>query len=168
MTEEKIKEYEQKLDEIVELKDKVEKIKKKSDNVTNAAKIVPVNAPDIFQMDNGKKLQIKSVKLKYLVDGSFNLYSVIDNIGVAELLKYSDGMDVLCKFLSAVFDKPYTAEQIKHDDDTYTEKFVYSDFVISIVDELTINDISNLIGVVKKVNGITEDSFFPAIAPTQE
>lgn len=57
-------------------------------------------------LPTGEVKTIYSTKLKYMKDGSYNGYQLIQKIGVVPLLtKFSDGESVLLGFLGAVFNQ---------------------------------------------------------------
>ncbi|MDK2801727.1 MAG: hypothetical protein PWQ70_3346 [Clostridiales bacterium] len=88
---------------------------------------------------NGKKREILGTKIKYLKNGYFNAYKIINDIGIVELFNYSDGEELIKNFLISVFD-----------DENY---------VNSVFEDLDVETIENIIEVVKKVNKIKEEDF---------
>lgn len=84
------------------------------------------------------KKVIEPVKLKYVTGSKeFLGYQVIEQIGVIEIFAYGDGYDLIKSFLISVFN-----------DKTYVE---------SIIDDLDVEMISEIIRISKKVNRIKEE-----------
>ena len=77
---------------------------------------------DTVVLSNKRKLKLAPTKLRYFKTGDYGMYKLIEQIGVADILGYSDGFDIICKFLSAVFDKPYKIEDVKDENGEYTAR----------------------------------------------
>jgi hypothetical protein len=57
-------------------------------------------------LPTGEVKIIRSTKLKYMKDGSFNGYQLIRKLGLINLItKFSDGEDVLIKYICSVLDQ---------------------------------------------------------------
>lgn len=130
---------------------------------------IPVAAPaekepetpkDTVILTNKRKLKINPTKLKYFKTGDYNIYHIIDELGVSKVLGYSDGFDLISKFLSAVFDKPYKTEEVKGEDGEYTTVTTYDEYITTLIDdELNINDLTAIINASLAVNGIEKENF---------
>lgn len=117
---------------------------------------------NVVVLPNGYKLTIYPSKLKYFKSGDFHCCRLIKTLGLIPLITtYADGYDVLGRFLSAVFDKPYEQEQIKQDDDKFESKLVFNPYITNLIDnDLSPVDIENIIDISLKVSHIDEASFF--------
>lgn len=108
--------------------------------------VKPVNTKTLklneVQLSSGSIIVIKPVKIKHLKDGSFNAYRLIENLGLVSLLRYQDGDDLLMGFLNSTVD--LTSEAIQ-----------------TLYDDLSIEDVSNIIKKSKEINGIKEEESFP-------
>lgn len=132
-----------------------------------AAPITPVveetkedTPKDVVVLSNKRKLKINPTKLKYFKSGDYNVYRIILDLGVSQVLSYSDGFDLISKFLSAVFDKPYKTEEVKGENDEYTTVTTYDEYITILVDdELNVNDLVNIINASLSVNGIEKENF---------
>lgn len=92
------------------------------------------------QLSSGKIIKIKPVKIKDLKNGSFNTYRLIENMGLVSLLRYIDGDELVLGYLKSTVDE--TPESIN-----------------LLYDDLSIEDISNIIQKSKKINGIKDEDF---------
>lgn len=140
----------------------VSKVKpsKKADN-NESKQLEDIN--NVVVLPNGYKIKINPTKLKYFKNGDFATCSLIKSLGLITLItKYVDGYDVLGRFLSAVFDKPYKEEQYLHEGSTnYESKFVFDEYITNLIDnELSPVDIENIIETSLKVNHLDAESFF--------
>ncbi len=144
-----------------EILEQDEVVKKFMEAPINLQEEKPQEATDTVVLSNKRKLKILPTKLKYFKSGDYGVHRVIKEIGVAELLNYSDGMDLVCRFLSAVFDKPYTVEEIKNEENgEYNTKNVFDAYVMNLVDdELNIKDLMSIVDISLKVNGIETENF---------
>lgn len=118
---------------------------------------------NIVTLPNGLKLKINPTKLKYFKSGDFATCSLIKTLGVSVLItKYADGYEVLCRYLSAIFDKPYTKIQRKNEEtEQYSTECVFDEYITNLLDnELSMIDIENIIDTAFKVNHIKAEDFF--------
>jgi hypothetical protein len=100
-------------------------------------------------LPTGEVKIIKSTKLKYMKDGSFNGYQLIRKFGVAKLFaNFTDGESVLLSFLCSVFDQKVEE--------------------ITWVDEADIPLINEIVTKTLKVNEIDEDKDFLANLVNEE
>lgn len=135
------------------------KIEPKTEPIEQAEK-TPTQPSNLVTLDNKRKLEIKSVKIKYFITGDFTIYKLLQDLGVSEVIRYTDGIILLSKFLSAVFNKPYKTEQIKISDEEYKDSITFDEFVTQLVEEeLTIIDIENIIETTLRVNNIKTENF---------
>lgn len=115
-----------------------------------------------IHMSNNRVLTINPTKIKYFVNGDFNTYRIIDQIGIANLLEFSDGVDLLSLFLSAVFDKKYEVVQEKGEDENYIKTYVFDEWVTELLtDELTVGEMQQIIDAALKVNGVERNFHLP-------
>ena len=110
---------------------------------------------NVFVLSNGRKLELKPTKLKYFKSGDFGIYKLIQDKTAAGLLEYMDGFELIYKFLSALFDKPYHEDQVKNEDETYSSTIVFDPEITDMVEnEMTVFEIDELIKAALKVNKI--------------
>ena len=84
------------------------------------------------------KKEILPTKLKYMVGNKdYMIYQLLEQIGVFELLSYSDGHDLIKTFLISVFNN--------------------KEYVESIIDDLDVDMIVDIVQVSKKRNKIKEE-----------
>lgn len=115
---------------------------------------------DTVVLSNKRKLKLAPTKLRYFKTGDYGMYKLIEQIGVADILGYSDGFDIICKFLSAVFDKPYKIEDVKDENGEYTQINKYDEYIVTLVDEeLNIKDLESVVKCSLFVNGIKSENF---------
>jgi hypothetical protein len=115
---------------------------------------------DTIVISNKRKLKLAPTKLRYFKTGDYGMYKLIEQIGVADILGYSDGFDIICKFLSAVFDKPYKIEDVKDENGEYTQVNKYDEYIVTLVDEeLNIKDLESVVKCSLFVNGIKSENF---------
>lgn len=115
---------------------------------------------DTVVLSNKRKLKLAPTKLRYFKTGDYGMYKLIEQIGVADILGYSDGFDIICKFLSAVFDKPYKIEDVKDENGEYTQVNKYDEYIVTLVDEeLNIKDLESVVKCSLFVNGIKSENF---------
>lgn len=119
-----------------------------------------INNPNILVIADEVEVELKSTKLRYFKDGSFNAYALIQNIGINQMMLYDDGTDLIRNFLIAIFD------DCKKKEIDGEIKEVKGEFIDSIFDDLTIDDINRLIAKAKEVNGIKDEDF--SLATLQE
>lgn len=117
-------------------------------------------------LHNGLNLTIKPTKLKYFRDGDYILYKLFENYTTNELLNYSDGYTTLCRFLSAVFDKPYTILQVKNETtEEYASEYVFDQSIKQLVDEdLALYEIDLIIQKSLRINKINDENFQKPLA----
>jgi hypothetical protein len=96
-------------------------------------------------MPDGKIIEIKPVKLKYMIDKSFLGYQVIDQVGLVEIFGFGDGYDIIKRFLSATLND--------------------EEYVNSIIDEIDIETLENILKISKSVNKVKEDELKNALTP---
>jgi hypothetical protein len=88
-------------------------------------------------MPDGKVIGIKPVKIRFMINKDFLNYQVIEQIGIVEIFGYDDGFGIIKRFLISVFDN--------------------EEYVNSIIDDLDVGTIENIIKISKKVNKIKDD-----------
>lgn len=116
-------------------------------------------------LSNNRVLEIKPVKLKYFKNGDFGSYQAIQTLGLTNVLQYKDGFDLVYIFLSAVFDKPYEKIEEKDDDGNYTTSYEFDEYITDLVDdELTVQELQDIIKAALEVNGIKENFLTPLAA----
>lgn len=121
-------------------------------------KAMPKEDDNTITLSNNRILEIKPTKIKYFKNGDYNVYRVIKSVGVAPILQYSDGLELIYIFMSAVFDKPYKKQEEKDEDGNYKNSYEFDDYILEMVDdELTVSEVSKIIEVSLKVNGIKEN-----------
>lgn len=123
-----------------------------------AKNVVPQENENKIKLSNNRVLEIKPTKIKYFKNGDYNVYRIIKKIGVAPILQYSDGLELIYIFMSAVFDKPYKKQEEKDEDGNYKNSYEFDEYILEMVDdELTIAEVNKIIEVSLKVNGIEEN-----------
>ena len=135
--------------------------KAKEDNKKREVKPKEEKFDGKIKLSNNRELEIKPVKLKYFKNGDFGVYQTIQAMGIGNILQYSDGFDLIYIFLSAVFDKPYKKIETKDENGNYTNSYEFDQYIYELVDdELSVNELENIIEAALKVNGIERN--FPA------
>ena len=125
-----------------------------------APQIEKEKMPDSVTLTNGRVIPMKSVRIKYLRNGDFGIYRSIEYIGFYEFMEYEEFSELLNKFLSAVFDKPYTSIEEKQQDESYVTLLKFDPFILELTqDQLTVEDLVNIIETAKKVNRIKNENF---------
>jgi hypothetical protein len=89
-----------------------------------------------IKMPDGKVFEIKPVKLKYMINKDFLGYAYIEEIGIVEVFRYSDGYQLVKRFLVSIFD-----------DEKYVE---------SIIDNIDTDLVEKIIKIAKNVMKIKE------------
>ena len=113
---------------------------------------------NVIKLSNNRVLEIKPTKIKYFKNGDYNVYRVIKKIGVANLLQYADGLELIYIFMTAVFDKPYKKIETKDENGNYTNSYEFDEYILEMVDdELTVDEVNKIIETSLKVNGIQEN-----------
>ena len=105
-----------------------------------------IKAHEIIIGDN--KLSIKATKVKYLINGFFNSYIIIKQIGFVNLIsKYSDGKELIRNYLIAVFNLLDKADNLSDENNNLLEE-IYSELDVKIFNDIiekanTINEIKD-------------------------
>lgn len=110
---------------------------------------------NIIVLSNKKKLEIKQTKLKYFSSGDYAFYLLFKEHGAHKIILMEDGREVALRFLSAVLDKPYTAEQVKDDKDEYHTEYHFDPEVEKLYDEeMTLSEFNKIVDLSLEVNEI--------------
>lgn len=110
-------------------------------NTENIQVVKPVHLKENeVLLPNGKILTIKPTRIKYLKNGWFQVYRLVENMGLVKLLQFSDGEELLKNYFKAITDD-------------------HSELLEEIYDDLSLEDISNIIQVSKRINGIKDEDF---------
>jgi uncharacterized protein YunC (DUF1805 family) len=89
-----------------------------------------------IEMPDGKIFEIKPIKLKYMINKDFLGYTYIEEIGIVEVFRYSDGYQIVKRFLTSIFN-----------DEVYVE---------SIIDNIDTDLLEQIIKIAKRVMKIKE------------
>lgn len=88
---------------------------------------------------NKRVLYIHPIKMKYIKDNFYNIYLCVNKFGLMRLLEFSDGSEILNKFLNAVFDGD-------------------KEVIDYVLDEMTTYEFNELLIKVKEINELKDEN----------
>jgi hypothetical protein len=137
-----IKEINKEQKDITAIEKEIKQVESAIEAITNKGKTerpTELKDDEIF-IDGQGVIKLKPTKLKYFKDNSYNNYTLIKQMGVSEVLKYSDGEDIIKKFLGASFDIDYKT--------------------IDYMDDMDVKTLMDMIDKMNAINEIKETDFF--------
>ncbi len=119
------------------------------------------NTKSVVILSNNRELLIKPTKLKYFTSGDYALYQFFEKHGLEHIIIAPEGKILALRFLSSVFDKAFSSEQVEtkldNGESRYETKYEFDEELEKIYDEeLNLDEFKKIISVSKDVNGISE------------
>ena len=90
-----------------------------------------------IELSNGRIYNISDIKVKYMILNFYNDYMTIKNYGFVKLMGFSDGKDIVTRFLTASLDS--------------------EELALEVLPELRAKDIARILLICKKLNELQDE-----------